>query len=784
MAAVQLDLRSLAPATGPLPGDVAAVTEADAVVVRGPVPALAGVLAALHKAERAARRARGLGTRRRRRLARPGASTSASAAARSASWAWSVDDHGGRAAAPRPDRAADRGPAARARQPDRPAGAPRRAQGRRRPGHPDRRAAGLDRPWTRLTRVRHRGAAPPGAAVHRPGAAGRQRPGADPPRRRALSRGRSPAGPGTPTRASGGACAPDRAAGRAGDSARSWTLGDTPARRGGPAAVVLSPTRPVAGDRRPAAHVRPGRRGAHRRPTAARPGARPPQPGRAARAGRRRRRSSACAPPRCSARRAAPPCSTPRPRWASAAWRWRCCSSPGSSTSRSGSSAVGSALVAALLIQQAGLGHLARAAGVPRLRAGRRASSTACWWSAPGCPASSPRSRPSWSWRARRWLGRAPARRHGDHRRAAVRTRLVVGRRGLRQHRAPRQRHASTSRCSGGWPRRRWPAGCCGGPGSATPSWPAAARAGRPGSSACRVRRTTITLFCLTATAGWLIGTMGLLRSGGVQVSPRARPGRRLRRRRRHRRMPARRRLRLARRRGGRRAGLRASPARASRSPAGTPLVPGPARRPAGRGAAGQRRRPQPAEGGAAVVTDARRRPPCWSCARADESATAASPRSPGVSTACAAARSPACSARTARASRRSSRSCPACAGTTTASCSSTACRCGSARRAPGTGRRHRHRLAGPRRRAAALGVAQLLPRRGADAGHVAAAPARPRPRARGDRRRRWRASASPASIPTSRPARCRPASGRAWRSPARCTSAPGRWSSTSRPRR
>jgi simple sugar transport system permease protein len=34
------------------------------------------------------------------------------------------------------------------------------------------------------------------------------------------------------------------------------------------------------------------------------------------------------------------------------------------------------------------------------------------------------------------------------------------------------------------------------------------------------VRRTTITLFCLTATAGWLIGAMGLLRSGGVQVSP------------------------------------------------------------------------------------------------------------------------------------------------------------------------------------------------------------------------------------------------------------------------
>ena len=53
MAAVQLDLRGLEPASAPLPGDVAEVSGADAVVVRGPVPALAGVLAALHKAERA-----------------------------------------------------------------------------------------------------------------------------------------------------------------------------------------------------------------------------------------------------------------------------------------------------------------------------------------------------------------------------------------------------------------------------------------------------------------------------------------------------------------------------------------------------------------------------------------------------------------------------------------------------------------------------------------------------------------------------------------------------------
>jgi simple sugar transport system permease protein len=32
------------------------------------------------------------------------------------------------------------------------------------------------------------------------------------------------------------------------------------------------------------------------------------------------------------------------------------------------------------------------------------------------------------------------------------------------------------------------------------------------------VRRTTLSLFCLTAAAGWLIGTLGLIRLGGVQV--------------------------------------------------------------------------------------------------------------------------------------------------------------------------------------------------------------------------------------------------------------------------
>ena len=33
------------------------------------------------------------------------------------------------------------------------------------------------------------------------------------------------------------------------------------------------------------------------------------------------------------------------------------------------------------------------------------------------------------------------------------------------------------------------------------------------------VARTTVTLYCLTATAGWLIGTLGLVRLGGAQVS-------------------------------------------------------------------------------------------------------------------------------------------------------------------------------------------------------------------------------------------------------------------------
>lgn len=54
MASVQLDLRSLPPGQAPPRGDLAEVATADAVVVRGPVPALAGALTALLKAGRTA----------------------------------------------------------------------------------------------------------------------------------------------------------------------------------------------------------------------------------------------------------------------------------------------------------------------------------------------------------------------------------------------------------------------------------------------------------------------------------------------------------------------------------------------------------------------------------------------------------------------------------------------------------------------------------------------------------------------------------------------------------
>jgi hypothetical protein len=55
MPAVRLDLRRLEPGRAPRPEDVADAATADSVAVRGPVPALAGVLTVLLKADRTAR---------------------------------------------------------------------------------------------------------------------------------------------------------------------------------------------------------------------------------------------------------------------------------------------------------------------------------------------------------------------------------------------------------------------------------------------------------------------------------------------------------------------------------------------------------------------------------------------------------------------------------------------------------------------------------------------------------------------------------------------------------
>jgi hypothetical protein len=54
MSSVELDLRRLEPGQAPRQGDVAAAGDADSVVVRGPVAALAAVLALLLKADRIA----------------------------------------------------------------------------------------------------------------------------------------------------------------------------------------------------------------------------------------------------------------------------------------------------------------------------------------------------------------------------------------------------------------------------------------------------------------------------------------------------------------------------------------------------------------------------------------------------------------------------------------------------------------------------------------------------------------------------------------------------------
>ena len=54
MSSVELDLRRLDPGQAPRPGDVAPAADADRVRVRGPIPALSGVLAVLLKAGRTA----------------------------------------------------------------------------------------------------------------------------------------------------------------------------------------------------------------------------------------------------------------------------------------------------------------------------------------------------------------------------------------------------------------------------------------------------------------------------------------------------------------------------------------------------------------------------------------------------------------------------------------------------------------------------------------------------------------------------------------------------------
>ena len=54
MSFVELDLRRLDPGQAPRPGDVAPAADADRVRVRGPIPALSGVLAVLLKAGRTA----------------------------------------------------------------------------------------------------------------------------------------------------------------------------------------------------------------------------------------------------------------------------------------------------------------------------------------------------------------------------------------------------------------------------------------------------------------------------------------------------------------------------------------------------------------------------------------------------------------------------------------------------------------------------------------------------------------------------------------------------------
>ena len=136
-------------------------------------------------------------------------------------------------------------------------------------------------------------------------------------------------------------------------------------------------------------------------------------------------------------------------------------------------------------------------------------------------------------------------------------------------------------------------------------------------------------------------------------------------------------------------------------------------------------------------------------------------------------ARSRACSATTARASRRSSRSSPACTSRTRGELlvDGERGRFGSPREAldAGIATVYQDLAIGP----ADVGLAELLPRRRADAGAAARSALRPataRSESSATSCSRW---ASTSATPTSRSARCRAASGSRWRSRAPSTSAP-----------
>ena len=198
-------------------------------------------------------------------------------------------------------------------------------------------------------------------------------------------------------------------------------------------------------------------------------------------------------------------------------------------------------------------------------------------------------------------------------------------------------------------------------------------------------------LFCLTATAGWLIGTLALVRLAGVQVSGVTRGSairRRLHRRRGDRRLPAHRRLRLG---ASARRSARCStrwPGRASPWPAGTrrgsrrcsASCCWPRCSPTASSAAGSRR----CRGrDRACASDAPRRTvPVLELRGLTVRLRQRRGAVPGERASSRPARSPACSARTAPASRRWCRCCRASPGTTRASCWSPASRCASARRA------------------------------------------------------------------------------------------------------